>query len=403
MSNFDVVIAGAGLVGAVAALACSQAGLRVALVERHPQVDSVRTAESELRVSALSAASRVILERLGVWQQLDSGSICAYERMDVKDGSTAGEISFDAADIGEPALGYIVFNQSLLSAMWNRVTADERIELLTGSSASALDVDANAVCVELQDGRQVCAQLVLGADGGESAVRTLAGISTRGWPYRQTAVVANIGHGSSHECVARQVFLPEGPLAFLPLADGRSSIVWSTNALHAEALLRLDEQAFLQELHEAFGDALGDLQACGPRASFPLQLRHALQYVRPRVALAGDAAHIIHPLAGQGVNLGFLDVAALVATLAEARAAGADIGSMATLRRYERWRKGENLAMMALMDGFKRLFGDHTGPLLWLRGNGMSLTNRIGPLKNLLVRRAMGVEGDLPPLARRVG
>jgi 2-octaprenylphenol hydroxylase len=242
--------------------------------------------------------------------------------------------------------------------------------------------------------------LVVGADGRDSLVRTVLGIATGGWGYDQRAIVCNVEPAHWHRETAWQRFLPTGPLAFLPLADGRCSIVWSADDARAEALLALDEPSFIDALEDAFQERLGPILSIGPRAAFPLRLQYAKSYVRPRAALVGDAAHAIHPLAGQGVNLGFLDVAALGDALEHAREHGRDIGGLATLRRYERARRGDNLLMLAAMDAFKRAFGNRVPPLVVARNLGLYAADHIGPLKRAFMREALGLGDAVPSLMR---
>ena len=244
------------------------------------------------------------------------------------------------------------------------------------------------------------ARLLVGADGAQSRVRHFARVQARGWPYDQQALVATVATERSHRETAWQRFLPNGPLAFLPLHDGRSSIVWSTTPEQARQLLAEDEESFCRQLEQAFAATLGRIESCGERAAFPLRLQYVDSYVQPGLALIGDAAHTVHPLAGQGVNLGILDAASLAEVLLEARAQGKDIAALKVLRRYERWRKGHNLMMMAAMDGFKRLFGATWEPLRWMRNAGLNLTNALPPVKQLIMNQAMGRSGDLPALAR---
>jgi 2-octaprenylphenol hydroxylase len=261
--------------------------------------------------------------------------------------------------------------------------------------------DDAAARLTLADGRELGARVVVGADGARSWVREQAGITTTGWPYDQHAVTATVHTAKPHDRTAWQRFLPSGPLAFLPLPEANaSSIVWSTTPQEAEALKRMERPAFLDALQEAFGDTLGRMEAVGPRMVTPLLLQHADAYCDERVVLVGNAAHAIHPLAGQGLNLGILDAAVLAQVWLDAQARRRDIGRRATLRKYERWRKGDNLAVMLAMDGFKVLFGSTLGPVRWARNAGLSLSDRAVPLKQLLMRRAMGLSGDLPRLAR---
>jgi 2-octaprenylphenol hydroxylase len=265
-----------------------------------------------------------------------------------------------------------------------------------------VSVDNQGAQVRLADGRQLRARLIVAADGADSGVRASLNIGVRSLDMRQQAVVSTVRTERAHEGTARQKFLSTGPLAFLPLPEPHtSSIVWSADNVRAEALLRLDDDAFRTALASAFGDSLGTIEAVGVRAAFPLALAHADRYVLDRVALIGDAAHTVHPLAGQGVNLGFLDAAALAEVLLDAARERRDIGAYHVLRRYERWRKGDNLAMMAVTGGFRFLFGNDWPPLAGLRNLGLSVTNRIEPLKSSIMRRACGLVGDLPRLARR--
>jgi 2-octaprenylphenol hydroxylase len=260
----------------------------------------------------------------------------------------------------------------------------------------------NGAVVTLKDGRSLSTKLLVGADGADSEVRRAAGIETQSLNLHQKGIVATVTTEKPHEATAHQVFLTTGPLAFLPLGEPRTcSIVWSADTARADQLLALDDAAFIAELQQAFGDSLGKIQTLEPRAGFPLALSHAKAYTAPHLALVGDAAHTVHPLAGQGVNLGFLDVATLAEVLLDAAAKQKDIGAHAVLRRYERWRKGDNLAMVSITGGFKYLFGNDLPVVSQLRNLGLDLTNAATPIKNLIMRRASGLEGDLPRLAKR--
>jgi 2-polyprenylphenol 6-hydroxylase len=254
--------------------------------------------------------------------------------------------------------------------------------------------------VILQNGQRLHAQLVVAADGRDSQIRQMADIATQGWDYDQHAIVATIKPEKFHQQTAWQRFMKTGPLAFLPIDDGRCSIVWSTSPSHADKLMALDDAAFCQALTQASESVLGEIQGIGPRGVFPLRLEHAERYIGPGLALIGDAAHAMHPLAGQGVNLGLMDAMTLADVLVDARKAGRKIGSVANLRRYERARKGSNIAMLGAMDGFKRLFSNDVIPLKLLRNLGLNLADRSGFLKQQLVRRAMGLAGERPRLAR---
>ena len=407
--DVDVVIAGGGMVGACLAALCAQAGgqkaLRVAVIEPNPPAAFDPASDVALRVSAVSRASQRILQAAGAWLLISRERIGPYREMRVWDAgeelSAGGGIHFDSADIGESDLGHIVENNLMQWALWECLASLKNVELINKVALESLEFGDDVATVQLNNGRILTARLIVGADGARSHVRALAGIETRGWGYDQKAVVAHVNTESAHGETAWQRFLPTGPLAFLPLADGRSSIVWSTTPAQADELLALDTETFNAEVSRASDRVLGAVVDSGQRAVFPLRLQHATRYTHPRCALIGDAAHTLHPLAGQGVNLGYLDAAALTEVVVAAHAAGLDPGDHPVLRRYERWRKGENIFSMATMDGLKRLFGNSSVTVGYGRRVGLRLVNRARPLKNLFMRRAMGLSGDLPKLARR--
>lgn len=395
--HYDVVIAGAGMVGTALACALADACRRVALLEQRPP--SPPGADIGLRVSAISPASQCILQRLNAWPA-NHPRISPYREMRVWDASGGQGIHFDSADMGTAQLGWIVENQLLQFTLWRRAAAQTNVTLYCPAQLSDWRREGELIRLELDDATRLTADLLVGADGAQSRVRELAAIAIDRHEYRQCALVATVTTERPHQETAWQRFLPTGPLAFLPLADGRCSIVWSTRTELAESLLALDTEAFNARLSEAFDQRLGAVQVNGPRALFPLRLQHAQRYVQPGLALIGDAAHVVHPLAGQGVNLGFLDAASLAQVLRQAAARGHPLGALATLRRYERWRRSENQVMLAAMDGIERLFDNALPPLVWLRRNGLALTDQLKPFKRLFAARAMGLEGDLPELAR---
>lgn len=423
----DLLVVGGGMVGAALAAACAGRGLRIAVTETREPQRAWPAGDIDLRVSALSRASQRLLARLGrgpsVWERIQQLGASPYREMRVWDGVGGAGIHFDSADLGEPDLGHIVENRVTQLALWECLEATPEVKLLCPARGAALILpEAGAgpaagrdrgevpgapgalgdlARVDLNDGRRVAARLVVGADGRDSWVRAQAGIATSGWEYDQQAIVANVSLTEPHRETAWQRFLPTGPLAFLPLADGRCSIVWSARSERARELMALDDTAFLKALEEASERRLGALTAIGRRAAFPLRLQHADQYVRPRLALIGDAAHAVHPLAGQGVNLGFLDAAQLADSLGEAQAQGRDIGGLWALRRYERARRGDNLRMLAAMDGFKRLFSNDQPLLVAARNAGLAAADRLTPLKRLFMEQALGQGQDLPTLARR--
>lgn len=403
--DYDILIIGGGMVGATAACAWADGPLRIGVVESGP-ADVVWPPEDgfDPQVSALTRASQRVFQSIGAWEGMAARRVAPYRAMRVWDAASGGEIRFHAEELGEPDLGHIVENRAILAALRERMAAAGNIDFLPETATAGLAGEGDAAALALADGRTLRARLVVGADGADSWVRSQMGITTTGWAYDQSAVVAVVRTARPHDETARQVFLPTGPLAFLPMADPhRCTVVWSVPHAEAAALTAADDDAFLDFLQQSFGDTLGRMEESGRRAAFPLRLRHADDYVRGRVALIGNAAHAIHPLAGQGLNLGVLDAAAVAEVVDDARAAGRDIGASRVLRRYERWRKGEDVAVMAAMDGFKRVFGVEAAPFRHLRGFGMRLTGAVAPLRNALMRRALGLDGDLPQRARGGG
>jgi 2-octaprenylphenol hydroxylase len=403
--DFDVIIVGGGMVGTcLAALLAREeafAGWQVALVDpsapRRPD-----DADLDLRVSALSRASERILTAARAWEAI-APHASPYAEMVVWDAASTVDrpdaLRFAAAETAEPNLGHIVEN---LRVQW----ALHESPLLRGvtavrSALAGLEFEADAARVTLADGRRLTCRLVIGADGSQSVVRQLAGIGRSGWAYDQTAVVAHLQPQRPHRQTACQRFLPNGPLALLPLQDGRVSLVWSTTPGEAEQLLQLSEAEFGERVTVASDHVLGKLELASGRAGFPLALWHARAYVQPRLALVGDAAHTIHPLAGQGVNLGFLDCAALVQVLAEAIARGEEPHGLRALRRYERWRRSENAIVMGICDTLNRLFTEKSVAVAGLRRFGLAVVTRQPLLRRTLIERALGVGGDAPQLARR--
>lgn len=401
-TDYDVLIAGAGMVGATLACALGDTPLRVGLIDRAQPVRVVG-AEYDLRVSAFTRASERIFRALGAWDGMVARRVSPFREMQVWDAGGDGAIHFDCAEVGEPHLGHIIENNVVVAALLERLERFTNVALLCPAEIAGLSDGDAAIGATLKSGETLKTGLLVGADGARSLVREFAGIESRGWSYRQQAIVATVTTALPHRATAWQRFLPTGPLAFLPLADGSCSIVWSNDSPQAELLMQLDADAFRSQLQSAFEARLGEVTAVGPRAAFTLRLSHADRYVDHRVALVGDAAHTVHPLAGQGANLGLADAAALAEVLLDAVQARKDIGARSVLRRYERWRKGDNLAMLGAMDGFKRLFGNNLAPARTLRNLALTLTDAATPVKNLIIRRAMGLEGDLPKLARGIG
>lgn len=402
----DLIIVGAGMVGSALALALQHSGLQILLLDGGPL--SVKpfdqSAAFEPRVSALSAASQRILERLGAWDGIAARRTSPYGEMQVWDGSGTGQVHFSAASVHAEVLGHIVENRvvqdGLLDALYE---AD--LGLLPGARLEQLRRSGDDWLLTLTDGRELRAPLVIAADGANSAVRRLAGCATREWDYLHHAIVTSVRCSKPHQQTAWQRFTDDGPLAFLPLAKADDaehwcSIVWSTTPAEAERLMALDDAAFCHELGKAFEWRLGDVLESDPRYCIPLRQRHAKRYVEPGLALIGDAAHTIHPLAGQGVNLGFLDAAVLAEVLMHALERGENLADIKVLGRFERRRMPHNLAMMAAMEGFERLFQADPLPLRWLRNSGLNLVDGANEAKALFVRQALGLSGDLPELAR---
>ncbi|MNF63331.1 2-octaprenylphenol hydroxylase [compost metagenome] len=400
----DLIIVGAGMVGSALALALKDSGLDILLVDGSPL--SVKpfdpAAAFEPRVSALSAASQRILERLGAWSGISARRSSPYGEMRVWDGSGTGQIHFSAASVHAEVLGHIVENRVVQDALMEPLH-ESGIGLLPGARLERLRRSGDDWLLTLVGGRELRTPLVVAADGGNSAVRRLAGCATREWDYLHHAIVTSVRCAEPHRRTAWQRFTDEGPLAFLPLErDGEHwcSIVWSVTPSESERLMALDDAAFCTELGRAFEWRLGEVLGADPRLCIPLRQRHAKRYVEEGLALIGDAAHTIHPLAGQGVNLGFLDAAVLAEVLLHAAGRGERLADERVLGRYERRRMPHNLAMMAAMEGFERLFQANPLPLRWLRNSGLKWVDGMPEAKALFVRQALGLSGDLPELAR---
>ncbi|MGD8407314.1 MAG: UbiH/UbiF/VisC/COQ6 family ubiquinone biosynthesis hydroxylase [Thiohalophilus sp.] len=393
--HYDVIIIGGSMVGASLAAALADTPLRVALLDASRFEPDWPENGFDLRVSAITRASEQFLKQIKAWPGDRGERISPFREMHVWDASGNGEIHFDSAELGEATLGHIIENRVLVRSLHARLAGADNIDYLAPVTPVGLVNEPGQITVQLDDKQTLTGKLLVGADGGNSWVRRQARISVRGWDYDQAALVTWVKTEQFHRETAWQRFLPNGPLAFLPLTDGFSSIVWSTSPAQARELEQMDEPAFCEALAAAFGYALGSIESCGPRAVFPLRFFETEAYIQSRLALVGDAAHTIHPLAGQGVNLGFADAHSLATVLHEAHAKHHDPGTRATLRRYERWRRADNRSMLITMDVFKRLFGSQWEPLRWLRNNGLNLTNRLGPIKHAIMRQAMG-QSPLP-------
>ncbi|CAG8870062.1 2-octaprenylphenol hydroxylase [Pseudomonas fluorescens] len=401
----DVLIVGAGMVGSALALALHHSGLEILLLDGGPMTVKPHDPEApfEPRVSALSSASQRILERLGAWQGISQRRVSPYSDMRVWDGSGTGQIHFSAASVHARVLGHIVENRVIQDSLLERLH-DSDVGLLANARLEQMRRSGDEWLLTLADGRRLRAPLVIAADGAQSAVRRLTGCQTREWDYLHNAIVTSVRCSEPHQATAWQRFTDHGPLAFLPLLrEGRQdwcSIVWSTTPEQAEKAMAMDDQGFCQALERAFEGRLGTVLQADPRVCVPLRQRHAKRYVAEGLALIGDAAHTIHPLAGQGVNLGFRDAAVLAEELQHACDRGERLADERVLSRYERRRMPHNLALMAAMESFERLFQADPLPLRWLRNSGLKLVERMPEAKALFVRQALGLSGDLPDLAR---
>ena len=391
--HYDIIIVGAGMVGAT--LACGLAEeaeqLKIAIIDANePKFDWDKNSY-DMRVSAITRASQTLLKNVGAWDKIVEQRISPYQDMFVWDAGANGELHFDSADMGEADLGHIIENRVIVKALHQRIKEFPQIELLCPAKLEKIEFNQDSSVLTLEDKTELTASLVVAADGSRSWVRQQADIAVKGWDFDQAALVTTVKTEKHHQDTAWQRFLTTGPLAFLPLTDGYSSIVWSTSPAEAQRLTILDEKEFLIELEQAFDSKLGKIESVAARAVFPLRLFETLNYVKPRLALVGDAAHTIHPLAGQGVNLGLADVASLMNVIIEALNDKKDIGDLKVLRRYERWRRADNRSMLVAMDGLKRLFGSELSAVKDLRSLGLNLTNNITLLKNLIMQQAMGL------------
>jgi 2-octaprenylphenol hydroxylase len=392
-SHYDIIIVGGGMVGATLAVALAvQEDLSIALIEAQIPPLLSENDLPDLRVSALTRASENSHKNLGIWQHLMPNRISPFTDMKVWETQQSA-LHFDCAEIGEPILGHIIENRHIQQACIARCAELANIELL--SPAKPVSLSTNIL--ELEDGRKLTADLIVAADGARSQLRDWAGIKTKGWDYQQTAIVCTVTSEKPHLQTARQRFLPEGPLAFLPLANPyQCSIVWSNSTEEANLLCQLDDDAFKLTLSKAFENTLGNITDISRRASFPLALRHASDYVKPGFALVGDAAHTIHPLAGQGVNIGFLDAVTLAEIVIEAHQKGRNIASLHTLNKYQRKRKGDNLAIQLTMDAFKRTFSSELSPIRWARRLGLQTVNNSEILRKYFMKQASGFRFSNP-------
>jgi len=402
IQKFAVIVVGGGIVGATVACALAQAGIDVALLDARNPARTWPTDPIDIRVSALTRASQNILRAVGAWDAMEQRGIGPYDHMHVWDADSAGVLHFDAADTEFPELGHIVENRVTVASLWDQLESLSSATILCPATVADLQTNNDNAHIVLSDGTILGADLVIAADGRDSALRQMAGIQTTGWEYKQDGLVATISSENSHQFTAWQRFLPEGPLALLPLKNGQCSIVWTLSHDTAQDYLKLSDADFLQTLEQASEGILGKMLTVGPRGAFPLRFQYAQQYSADHFVLIGDAAHAMHPLAGQGANAGLLDAVAIAELIIKADQAGRPVGSHKTLRQYERWRKGDNLAMMSSMDVINKMYTTDNEAFRQLRGTGMSWVNHSAWLKNYFNRYAMGLRDDLPELARGI-
>lgn len=403
---YDVAVIGGGLAGLTQAIALARHGLSVAVIDREDPARAL-AAGFDGRVSAIALASQRMLAGIGLWTHVSEAQPMWDIR--VSDGDSLLFVHYDHRDLGDQPFGYMVENRVMRQAQQGAIAELPSLDLMAPMTAAQIDYglagSGAPARLVLADGRQIEARLVIGADGRQSAIRQQAGIRTLNWSYNQTGIVCTVGHELPHGGVAQERFLPAGPFAILPMTDAadgthRSSLVWTEPTQRAAAIMALNDADFAAEMRQRFGDGYGETRILGPRWSYPLTFLLAQRYTDHRLALIGDAAHGIHPIAGQGLNLGLRDIAALTESLVDAKRLGLDIGRVDVLERYERWRRFDNVALSAVTDGLTRLFSNDIAPIRVARDLGLGVVERIPPLKKLFMRHAMGDVGQLPRLLR---
>jgi 2-octaprenyl-6-methoxyphenol hydroxylase len=388
---YHVAIVGGGLAGLSLACLLGQAGVSTACIDQAPPGVS---ADHDLRTTAVSFGSQKILDAAGVWRHL-SGKTCAIDNIRILDGGSSMLLNFLSSEVENKSFGWIVENADLRAALMKTFQSCESLAHIAPAKVRDFRVDENSAAVILEDDSVISAQLVIGADGRNSFTRQWMGVRTRGWSYGQRAVICTAAHENPHHNAAVEHFFPEGPFAVLPMQDAtdgthRSSVVFTEHGPEEKSLMRLDDAAFEKILAEKFPADYGEIALIGKRACYPLGLVHAAHYIAPRMALVADAAHGIHPIAGQGLNLGFRDVKELAALIARARERGEDVGAPDLLETYQRRRRPDNMAMVAMTDGLNRLFSNDIPPVRALRRAGLKMVARLAPAKKFFMRQAMG-------------
>lgn len=400
MQSVDIAIVGGGMVGLALAAAFKESDLRIAVIEAHVP-DSQLESLPDIRVSALSRSSETILRNLGTWSGITQRRAAPYSAMEVWEQDSFARIEFSAQQLAQPDLGHIVENRVIQLALLEQVEKQANVSLYMPAQCQSLAMGESEAWLTLDNGQSLTAKLVVGADGANSWVRRQLDIPLTHWDYGHSAVVATVKTQQPHEKIARQIFTSQGPLAFLPLGDPHlSSIVWSTDPNRANRLVSLSDDEFNKVLAAEFDTRLGLCEVVSERQAYPLKMRYARDFVLDRIALVGDAAHTIHPLAGQGVNLGLLDAASLAQEIHQLWRQGQDIGARRSLRNYERWRKSEAAKMIAAMQGFRDLFDGNNPAKKLFRGIGMKLVGQLPGAKDEIMKRALGLKGELPELAK---
>jgi len=392
----DILVVGGGMVGAAVAPILASLGFHVAMVDRgDPAV--LTSAPFDARASAIAYASQRMLETTGLWPEM-APHAQPIKEIRVSEGGSPFFLHYHHADLGEAPLGWMLENRHTLQALYAAVQRTPNLTLLPRNAVESVERTQGLARASLADGQTVEANLVIAADGARSQLRREAGIETKQWAYDQKAIIATVDHERPHRGIAHEHFLAPGPFAILPLKGNRSSLVWTEKTADADRIMRLERSDFEAEMRRRYGDFMGEISAAGRRWSYPLRVSIAHQYVAPRLALVGDAAHAMHPLAGQNLNLGYRDVAALAEVLTETARLGLDIGQVDVLRRYESWRRFDNLTMLAVTDTLNRLFSNDIKPLKLARGVGLAAVDRLPPLKKFFMLHARGTVGAKPKL-----
>lgn len=396
-----LTIIGGGIVGLLLAALLADEKINVVVIEAKKPLLHWDTGNLDSRVSAINSVSQRLLKIIGIWQEIHSKAYSPLIKLKIWDGFGGAKIIFDSADVGAPSLGAIVENREMVRALWQRLQNDPYVKLVCPAKPLYLLQSDDFIELELNNKQKIQTFCVVGADGSNSWLREKMKIKLNERPYNQSAIVAVVKTENDHQQTGWQVFLPKAVVALLPLADPHNcAIVWSSTTEEADKLMMMDERTFKVKLNNAFGLQLGEIHCLNSPKSVPLIMRHAKKYVKLRTVLIGDAAHTIHPLAGQGVNLGFMDAACLAQCIIDAQQEKRDVGSSRVLRRYERWRKGDNTIMLAAMRLFKECFGTQFSFIVQARNMGLTITNRFSFLKNFWMKIAMGETSDLPKLMK---